>query len=627
MTNLSPLRRTVTLERLTYGFALKTAARLGGAFQRRSPGHQTAIVLRLPAGADVSEYEAAALILVRSEEALSQYAIACPKFGSRGGLNFSAVVDDLKRRPAIIVVWPHGHGLPKEIALAADAIVDVASIRPHHLVAAAKALDGQFLDVSDARKMLEHPPADVFAAYRRCRPVEAVLKSLVNAARDAAPVATGPLLQDLVGYGEAKTWGLSLAQDIRAWRTGELGWADVDRGLLLSGPPGTGKTLFAGALARSCDAHLVATSVAKWQSAGHLDDVLKAMRKSFVEAIERKPAILFIDELDGIADRAKLVGARYETYWTQVVNYLLEMIDGYERLDGVVVVGATNFPEAIDPAVRRPGRLDRHIQIALPNMDERMHLARTYLGEHLTQSALETIAGATAGFTGAHFEEAGRRARREARRVGGVVDLEIALRGLPPARTLSGAARRAVAVHEAAHAVVGVHLAVGKLIAVVVPWEIRDQQPGGFAQFTFPDEVEPDRLFHLDRIALLLAGRAGEQEIIGCSLEGAGGVEGSDLAQATDFATAMEISYGFGEGLAFFGATTTKARRQILRTNSSVANRVERILSSQMERSRAIVRNYRSAIEKAAAVLESKGHLSGAEIADIIAACCSEGER
>ncbi|MGO7209356.1 AAA family ATPase, partial [Rhizobium ruizarguesonis] len=82
-------------------------------------------------------------------------------------------------------------------------------------------------------------------------------------------------------------------------------WTEVDRGLLLSGPPGTGKTMFAGALARSCGAHLVATSVARWQAAGHLDDTLKAMRKCFEEAIAHKPSILFVDEFDGIGDRVR----------------------------------------------------------------------------------------------------------------------------------------------------------------------------------------------------------------------------------------------------------------------------------------------------------------------------------
>ncbi|MGO7388846.1 AAA family ATPase, partial [Rhizobium ruizarguesonis] len=89
---------------------------------------------------------------------------------------------------------------------------------------------------------------------------------------------------------------------MEAWRAGNIPWKDVDRGLLLSGPPGCGNTINADALARTCGVHLVETSVARRQSAGYLSETLKAMRKSFADAIAKKPSILFLDEFDAIGD-------------------------------------------------------------------------------------------------------------------------------------------------------------------------------------------------------------------------------------------------------------------------------------------------------------------------------------
>lgn len=624
MTNFPQGRRTVTLERVVYGLALKTAARLGGAFKSAEIGRQIVVVLRLPVGADFHEYVAAATILVREVEALHAFAIASPNVGNRGGLDPQTIYGDLKRKSSLLVVWPSGHAVPREIALAADRVVEVGALRPFHLVAAAKQFAGQVIDLADAKRMMAHPLPEVFAAFRTGRPASAVLDRLSDVEEEPMSAGSGVRLEDLVGYNDAKTWGLSLSKDIGEWKDGKLAWSDVDRGLLLSGRPGTGKTMFAGALARSCGAHLVATSVARWQAAGRLDDTLKSMRRSFDEAISRKPSILFIDEIDGISDRIRLVGTQHETYWVQVINFLLELIDGHERLEGVVVVGATNHPDVVDAALRRPGRLDRHVRISLPDGEERKHLSRMYFGHHLSESDVETIAAATAGFTGAHFEQAGRQARREARQSGERVDLEMVMRGLPPARRLNSSNRKTVALHEAAHAVVGLHLGVGQLAAVVVPWETRDPQPAGFAQFTYLD-VELDRQIHLDRIALLLAGRAAEELFLGTALDGAGGVEGSDLAHATDIATAMEISYGLGESLSFLGATTPNARTRVLRTNPAVARRVERILTRQMDRCREIVRSRRSVIEEVAGLLEKRGHLDGKEVVELLAADAAQG--
>ncbi len=105
-------------------------------------------------------------------------------------------------------------------------------------------------------------------------------------------------LADLAGLGPAKDLALHLVADLRAWARGELPWADVSRGLLLAGPPGTGKTELARAMAREAGLHLESGSFAEWQAAGHLGDMLAAMRKSFASAVSKAPAVMFIDEID-----------------------------------------------------------------------------------------------------------------------------------------------------------------------------------------------------------------------------------------------------------------------------------------------------------------------------------------
>jgi cell division protease FtsH len=440
----------------------------------------------------------------------------------------------------------------------------------------------------------------------------------VRALDGTASIEEGLGLEVLVGYGEAKRWGLSLAEDIRLWKDGKLAWADVDRGLLLSGPPGTGKTMFAGALARSCEAHLVATSVARWQAAGHLDDTLKSMRKVFDEAVAQKPSILFIDEVDGIGDRVRLVGNEHETYWSQVVNFLLEMIDGHTRLDGVVIVGATNYPDAIDAALRRPGRLDRHIKISLPDHEDRKQLAFSYFGAHLSSGDVERIAAATAGFTGAHFEKAGRDARRVARRAGRPVSVDDILTVLPAPKRIAGDERRMIALHEAGHAVVGVRLGVGTLNTVAVPWEAHASQPLGFAQFQFEAGLPMERQSRLDHIAMTLGGRAAEEEILGTAFDGAGAAEGADLHRASDLATVMELQLGMGEGLAYFNLKSIEQRDRVRQSNRDVVARVERVLRQEMERSREIVRLFRPAIERIADILIVEAIIEGDEVRRIV---------
>lgn len=187
-------------------------------------------------------------------------------------------------------------------------------------------------------------------------------------------------VEHLAGYGDARQWALDLKTDLVLWRSKKLSWADMSTKLLLSGPPGTGKTTFARALCNSFQIPLIATSVGQWLEPGYLGDVLKRMTAAFDVAKEHGPAILLIDEIDGIGRRDGAALRTYDDYWISVVNRLLELLDGTAKSEGIIVVGATNRPSVIDPAIRRSGRLERHIEIPPPDIDALQGIIRHHLG-------------------------------------------------------------------------------------------------------------------------------------------------------------------------------------------------------------------------------------------------------
>ncbi|MBB2817299.1 UNVERIFIED_ORG: ATP-dependent Zn protease [Rhizobium esperanzae] len=425
-------------------------------------------------------------------------------------------------------------------------------------------------------------------------------------------------LADLQGYGAAKSWGLELASDLKAFEAGKVEWSDIESGATISGPPGTGKTTFVRALALEANAHLVEASAAQWQSMGYLNDLLKAMRGAFAEAAERAPSILFIDEIDSFGSRSKRESdnARYMRF---AINGLLECLDPRKR-EGVVVIGATNDWDTLDPAIVRSGRLGRRLEIPLPNAEDRIAILIQIADAVPTVDEEEVLADLTDGMTGADIEEVVRKARRKARISNTHFTVKTVLSCFPPIVVLSEAYRRSVAVHEAGHALVAAVLGYAKVRSI----SVRKLMPAGgsgslgVTSYGLPALERRTRDFHLGTIATLLGGMAAERVVYGDHSDGSGGAPSSDLAEATDIATSLVASHGMGSSLVVDPVAAFGNYSGMRNQKPYLLKEIDDILTEQLKRGEDIVSDNRAALDALVEALLEKGQLSGEEVVSII---------
>ncbi len=361
---------------------------------------------------------------------------------------------------------------------------------------------------------------------------------------------------DVIGSGEAKA-GLNRVKAFMHDPTqyARLG-ASAPRGVLLVGPPGTGKTLLAKALAGESKANFIAVDGSYFTAMFYGAGVAK-VKELFKLARKNAPCVLFIDEVDGIGKRSQ--GAQggqggAESELNRIINRVLVEMDGFESLDNVVVVAATNHEDNIDPAMRRPGRFDMLVRLTLPTLPDRQQLFDLYIGKLTHDGTADTAALArmTAGLTPADIANTVNKAASSAAEAGApTVSHEHLLRAIETHQLggevsaikglLSESTRERLAYHEAGHALVGHWLRVGAVERVTI--EPRGQALG----VTYISRDSEDPLYAQaelsNRLAMMLGGREAELLVKGSVSSGAS----DDLKRASELAINMVGSLGFSK--------------------------------------------------------------------------------
>ncbi len=440
---------------------------------------------------------------------------------------------------------------------------------------------------------------------------------------------------DVAGIDEAKEELEEIVEFLRhPQKFSRLG-GKIPKGALLVGPPGTGKTLLARAIAGEAGVPFFTISgsdfVEMFVGVG-----ASRVRDMFEQAKKNAPCIVFIDEIDAVG-RSRGVGyGGGNDEREQTLNQLLVEMDGFEANEGIIIVAATNRPDVLDPALLRPGRFDRQVQVPNPDIKGRekilgVHARKVPLGPDVD---LRIIARGTPGFSGADLanlvNEAALMAARVGRRFVTMEDFENA-----KDKVMMGAERRSMvmtedekkltAYHEAGHAIVGLNVPQHDPIhkATIIP---RGRALGLVLSLPERDQLSVTYTKYKSKIAMAMGGRAAEELTFGADDVTSGAA--SDIQQASRIARAMVTQFGFAEELGMvdyaneqqshlgpYSSGSTHSEEMQKR----IDEKVKEIVDEGYQRAKEILADKSDDLERLAEGLLEYETLTGNEITKVIA--------
>ena len=438
---------------------------------------------------------------------------------------------------------------------------------------------------------------------------------------------------DVAGYQSAKEEVREVVDFLKNPGRYEEAGAVGPKGVLLVGPPGTGKTLIARAVAGEAGVPFLALTGSSFVEL-FVGVGASRVRDLFADARKRAPSIVFIDEIDAIGGRRGGGAFATNDEREQTLNQLLAEMDGFDPATGVVVMAATNRPETLDPALLRPGRFDRTVEIPLPNLVERRAILTVHIkGKHVAPDVdLDVVARGTPGFSGADLanlvNEAAIHAVRQDRSVITASDFDsardrILLGHRDSSNALLPEEKYSVAVHETGHAVVAALSAHSDPVAKVTIL------PAG--QALGVTEQLPENERHLypesylrDSLAVRLGGRAAEVLVIGEASTGAS----NDLAGATQLAVRMVREWGLSDrvgpigyssdGPGYLGGPDLSGRPYAESTQRAIDEEVARLLREAQERATALLTAHRPEMDRVVEALLEKETIDGTELLAIL---------
>lgn len=392
--------------------------------------------------------------------------------------------------------------------------------------------------------------------------------------------------------------------------------ARTPRGVLLSGPPGTGKTLLAKALAGEAGTAFIAISGSDLQSMFY-GGSSKRVRALFNHARRNKPCVIFIDEFDAVATKRSDNSDAISKENNNTLNQLLVEMDGFSDNEGILVLAATNLVDKLDPAVKRAGRMDRKVEVGLPDQKGRAAILGVHAKKHTLEddASLEVVARGVPGFSGAELENLVNEAAIFAARRGSVAisadDFEKAknklIMGLERKTfVLSEPVRRMTAYHEAGHALVATLSKHSDPVhrATIVP---HGGALGMVVRLPEEDRVTVSLAKLKDDLAVAMAGRAAEEIVFGKEAITTGAQ--ADIEAATAYATRMVVDWGFSEKIGM-----VKVSRERADNDPEVHAEIRGIVASAYSDAKCTIEENSDKLKAIAEALLAEESLSGDEI-------------